>query len=265
MQRARRISRTPRSQLSAEVILVLCDELDRTAIWAAAGLRDRCPVSVEIVTAGELTCLMRLVHRVSDSGTRVAVQLSRGRHFDDSTVTGVLNRLWTLPERLPAIVTPADRSYAMQEIWAATLSWLCALESAGAPFVGRPHPAGLSGPWRAWSEWCVLGSAAGIPVEKHSESAGNGRAVLDSPDPGRPVEAWSVVLAGAAYGNASAAQHCGAVRLARLADAEILGVGFDAAGRLVETAPIPELRIGGSALLDQLASVLMTPMNNALP
>lgn len=238
------------------MILVLCYEGDPTARWAAAGLRQRCAVRVEIVTASELTCLMRVVHRVSDSGTRVDIQLSPGRWFDDSTVTGVLGRVLCLPEPATAGITAEDRSYAMQEISAATLSWLFALESSGIPFVGRPHLAGLLGPWRPWPEWCVLGSAAGISVEPHSEFAGGRGTASNQAVRRSSVAAWSVVLADTAYGTASQASHASAMRLARLADADSLGVGFDAAGRMVATTPLPDLRVGGNGLLDWLASTL---------
>lgn len=240
------------------MILILCDEWDRTATWVAAGLRERCPARVEVVTAAELLRLPRIVHRVSDSVTEVAVRLPGWRGFDDSIVTAIVSRLVSIPDRLPLDVTRADRSYAMQEIWATTLSWLYALRATGIPFVGKPHPAGLCGPWRAWAEWCLLASAAGIPVRKYSETLATVPAE-PAAAPRPPVAAWSVVLADRAYGNADPLWNDGAIRLAQLADADSLGVGFDATGHLAATAPVPELRLGGAELLDQLTALLTAP------
>lgn len=234
--------------------LVLCAADDRSARWAARGLRARGLTPFIIVTAEQLARGRRWVHRLGAVGVAAAVTLPDGRRLDATTIRGVFNRLAAVPFGRYQPVHPADRAYVAEERAAFVLSWLHALP---APVLNRPTPGGLAGRWRPASEWTWLATRAGLPVAdyRHDERTA-------SRPPALPNGATRViVITGEVVGAALAPPlHAACRRLAGLADTAVLGIDFaaESGGALTfaGATPLPDLRLGGLAGLDLLAGAL---------
>src|SRR5262249_31990250 len=148
---------------------------------------------------------------------------------------------------------PVDCEYASQELTAFFMSWLYALPQ---PVINQPTPQGLTGPWRHRSEWLWLASRAGLPTPFYRQTShdhGDTRAWqgrLGSPD--TAVQTVFVVtdkVVGAAPPPIlSSCQH-----LAKLAHTALLGIEFTAGAAgpwtFAGATPLPDLRLGGEALL----------------
>lgn len=233
------------------VTLVLCDDGDVSAAWAAHGLRLR-GLDVVVATASELVCALRCEHQVEDHHVTVDMSLPGRRHWSGRSVTGVLNRLRTVPVPATPGVSEPDLVYARDELQALTLSWLAGLERSGAVFVGRPQAAGLSAPWRYATEWHQLARAAGLPAAA---------VILDTGVDSVPVAPASSVLCicGELFGTRTPHREAGVRRLLQLTGVETLAVMFDAHGRTVACDELPDLRGGGELGVDALARRLSTP------
>jgi len=241
--------------------LVLCTSNDAPALWAYQGLEARGLAPLELVSAEMLAYSLRWEHRIGADGVCINITLADGRMIRNDTVRGVLNRLISVPHEHLHLADSADRTYATQELTALYLSWLRALPQ---PVINQPTPQGLSGQWRHISEWVWLASKAGLPTPEYRQS-GNDRVEETLVErkivpPGTPVNTV-IVLAGDVVGVPAPAEICeGCLRLAELSGTSLLGVEFvpDSAGNwtFAGATPHPDLRLGGQALLDVLASVL---------
>lgn len=238
--------------------LVLCSSLDGPAIWAFEGLRAAGLADVELLTGERLAATTAWEHRLGRSGVRTGFTLPDGGIVRDDQIRGVLNRLVTPPEALLASACVEDRDYALQELTAFYLSWLHAL---ACPVVNRPTPQGLSGRWRHMSEWLVLAREVGLPALSYRQSG-------DSPPddgygslaPAGAALTTIVVFDGEVFGAklpASTRQVC--VAFARVAETALIGIDLiaDASGQLrfAHASPMPNLMIGGEALLERLVRV----------
>jgi hypothetical protein len=235
--------------------LVLAERTDAAAAWAAAGLARRGLRPLLVVTSEELGSAVRWEHRVGDGTPSVDITLAHGRHVRGAEVRGTLNRLVAVPPAAVARVELTDRDYVLGELFAFYASWLHSLP--GRVF-NPPSAMGLSGRWRAATEWTVLAAQAGLPVEpvRMNGSAGDAPAT-------RRGDTTVIVAAGRAVGapvTAEARDAC--VRLAALADTPLLGIEL-ARGRggwsFVDASPWPDLTVGGEALLDALGAALREP------
>jgi hypothetical protein len=241
--------------------LVLCTSNDVAALWAYQGLKAGGLAPLELVRAEVLAYSVHWEHRLGADGVHVAITLADGRRIRSDTLRGVLNRLsWAPPEHL-VMAHPGDRDYATQELTAFYLSWLYALPG---PVLNQPTPQGLSGQWRHVSEWVWLASKAGLPTPEYRQSSHD---YLDEMGVERrlvptstPVNTVLVVAEHVVGAPAPPDILKGCQRLAELSRTELLGVEFAAgsAGPWTFTGatPWPDLRLGGQALLDVLASVL---------
>ena len=237
-------------------VLILCDAGDTSAHWIEWGLQRR-DVPVLLVTGADLTVARQMGHTVGADSPRLRIRLRDGRTFTHRSVVGVVSRLTYLPEPGDARVPASDRRYAREEMNAITLSWMSALAET-VPFVGRPSPSWLGGVWRGPAEWAVLAHAAGLtaaPVVLPSE--------FESPPSEQAVVASALVIADVAWlsgpgvaGYGRQALREGLVRLARMADADTLGVGFDRHGRVARVELVPDLRPTGEAGLSRLAQLV---------
>ncbi|MBU6498502.1 MAG: hypothetical protein KGQ40_08240, partial [Rhodospirillales bacterium] len=122
------------------MILVLCDEADVSALWAADALRQR-GLSPTVLTGLDLAWVRGWRHRVGAKGADILLRFDTGQ-LDGRSVRGVLNRLSYLPRAWLARIGGPDRDYAMQEMLAFYLSWL---HSLGGPKLNPPAPQGLCG------------------------------------------------------------------------------------------------------------------------
>lgn len=228
--------------------LVVCTPADRPALWAACGLRQRGATALELVSVEALVCAPHWEHRLAADGTtRTIVRLADGRTIDSAAVSGVLNRVAAVPDTHLAGASAADREYARQEWWALLLGWLASLQGV----INRPAPFALAGPAYPEAHWRWLAAAAGL--HPHPDFV-DGRL---APDPGR---LRAIVLDDRTFGPPlPRAVARGAVDLARSAGARLLGVDFadDREGlRFARATALPDLTLGGDALLAGLSSAL---------
>ncbi|MCQ6556830.1 hypothetical protein NPS70_27115 [Streptomyces sp. C10-9-1] len=255
--------------------LVLCGPEDRSALWAYEGLRERGLAPIDVVEPETLTRSARSAHRVDEDRASFEIALPDGRTLASGDIDGLLNRLTWAPVDHLVFASRADTCYAMEEMSALVLSWLRCVAPVA---VNRPSPRGLSGAWRSPAEWTVLASAAGLPVSPLSLSS---RVLAEAHPYGRDeaegdasstATAHTVVVLGDHVfgGDPVRALAPACRRLARLADAELLGIDLDLGDRVdqvdvdrlggvdrgdvrfLRATPMPDLRVGGDALLDSL-------------
>ncbi len=240
-------------------ILVLCDDYDASALWAANCLAER-GRAVSVVTASHLDAARRWDHRIERSGTTsVSIDLADGRRLSDSDGAAVLNRLTFLSSNRINAVAGEDRDYAVQEMNALVLSCLYALPG---PMLNRPTTQGLGGNWRHPSAWAVLAGRAGLAAPPYRQSCGTDPNEAWQP---RPAPATVTVFAVAGHLVASPAmpqatwESC--LRLARLAGDALLGIELIERGGCWEfqaASPRPDLVLGGEPLIDLLDEALST-------
>ncbi|WP_293905797.1 hypothetical protein [Phenylobacterium sp.] len=234
--------------------LVICHDYDEAAVWAHGRLVAG-GGACELVRSGELDLAPGWSHRMDGNGDAVSIRLADGRVLEGSSYTGVLNRLVTAPGSLAAFASEEDREYAEAEAVAFAMSWLGILPNV----MNRPTPQGLCGAWRHITEWLLLAGRAGLATPAYSQTerhpAGTGYGSLAPQDAPR---AAVLVIGDAAMGEPpSPAIGAACVRLARLAEADILGVElFEAGGggwRFGHATAFPDLRIGGEPAVAALA------------
>jgi hypothetical protein len=229
--------------------LLLCEPHDTSALWVLRELRAQ-DLEVEFVTSADLARARRWEHRIEDGAAWTAIELGDGRRIDSRAVRGVLNRVETAGLASLARAAPADRDYAIQELWAFWTSWL---ESLPDPVLNRPARLGLSGPWLHGSEWLVLAAAAGLATPPYRAEDGA------EPVPPAPAghEPLLIVVSGAVVGPpAPDAVLRGCQELSRAASCELLGVSFRNGWEFAGATPLPDLRRGGRAIVDVLARAL---------
>ncbi|MFD4399863.1 hypothetical protein [Kitasatospora sp. NPDC058478] len=255
--------------------LVLCDPADRAAVWAYEGLRERGLEPLELLSPQTLLSSTRSVHRVDRLGASFEITLPDGRVLDSRDVDGVLNRVASAPFGYLPFTTHTDAAYAAQELDALLLSLLTCLAPVS---VNRPAGYGLCGAWRSTAEWTALAIRAGLPARPARISS--------SPD-GEPRAAPTgrgdvLVLGEHVFGAPPAEDEEPYVRLARLAEVDLLGIdllgadppgadlpgadppGADLLGAghhrrddgrpavFAGASPLPDLRPAGAAFLDRL-------------
>jgi hypothetical protein len=241
--------------------LVLCPSDDVSAFWAYRGLRSLGLEPLELVTAELLAISLRWEHRLGQSGSIVRIDLADGRTVRSDATFGVLNRLVREPPLQLHKVRAVDRNYAAAEFSAFCLSWLNTFSD---PVLNRATPQGLSGRWRTPTEWAWLAARAALPTPDHSLSSADKD--VDAPSARRlirsatPVKTVIVVSGHTVSTSAPTDILKGCVRLATVAETALLGVEF-ADGpcgpwTFVGATPLPDLRLGGDALLSVLAKVL---------
>ena len=239
------------------MILVLCNEHDVSAQWAAAALRRR-GHKLRVVTDADLAGVERWSHSVGVAGAACEIQLAGGDVLRVGQTRGVLNRLSFLPAAWLRRYGGPDRDYAIQEQHALYLSWLHALPG---PVLNPPTPQGLSGNWRHPSAWTALGVQAGLPVHEYRQTSDDDPALAWQ---ARPVAARVRVVGARVVGpdNLVAAHHTACLQLSRSAGAPLLGIDFapDPAGqwRMTGASVMPDLIGGGDPLVDALQEALLS-------
>jgi hypothetical protein len=239
--------------------LVLCSSNDVSAHWAFNGLKRRGVDGLEIVYSESLPFSLTWEHRLNDRGAMIRITLPDGRLIDGDEVDGMLNRMMMVPA-LPAHHSP-DADYANQEFSALFLSWLYSIPG---PVINRATPQGLCGQWRHISEWVWLAGRAGLPVQPYRQSSSDQinemiteRRLFPYGTPTRTLIAVNDVVCGAEL--PLEAQN-GCTRLTRLAGTSLLGIELAQTQKqdwvFAGATPMPDLRYGGEAFLNQLASAL---------
>jgi hypothetical protein len=238
------------------VILVVCDEMDVAASWAADGLRKR-GLSPTVLTGTNLASVLGWRHSIGAAGADIEMRFEGGvLHGRD--VRAVLNRLSFLPGAWLKRTGGPDREYAVQEMLAFYLSWLQAL---AVPKLNPPTPQGLCGNMRHPSAWVALAARSGVPVRPFRQSSDDDPAAAWQ-TPVEPTACTIFVVGAEVVGPAALAApyRTACIRFAQAAGCPLLGIDFarcaDGVWRMNAASVIPDLTRGGNALLDSLARAL---------
>jgi hypothetical protein len=139
-------------------ILVLASVSDLTAIRVAAALqRRRGAMGVQLRTPQELALAPLWEHRVDDSGVETRIGLHDETQLPNPRV--IFNRVQQLESWPLQQAQSQDRDYGQAEVWALLLSWLT---GASCPVVNRPSPSGLAGNIMRPLVWRRLAQRAGL-------------------------------------------------------------------------------------------------------
>ena len=156
-------------------------------------------------------------------------------------VAGVLvRRPWVSPGELGHIARE-DRPYVAAEMTAFLLAWLAA---AACPVINRPTPMSLCGPgWRRM-QWMCQSFRLGVAPDPEWQLQYGSRPDEDALD--NPDVAHLTVLGEQVFGNADANLARHALRLAKSAGTELLGVVyrcFDGDWRCCAADPTPSIDV----------------------
>jgi hypothetical protein len=238
--------------------LILCHSTDASALWAARGLQRRLDGRVDVVTPELLAFATLLEHRIGGDGQLVRIQLADGRVIRSEQLRGVVNRIvspWVEHWRSKG---PSDAEYVMAEAAAFHLGWLSALT---VPVLNPPSPSSLAGAFVRPGEVRSIAFEMGIGCEPFTRSTRDGKGA-DVDDASWHLRAANaVVVARRVFGirmTSSLKERC--VRLSDALGTPLLGLTFrpNPAGEpsLEHATPLPDLRVGGEALMDVLAGRL---------
>ncbi len=244
-----------------QVWLVLAELSDVAGMWAYLGLRQRGLTPIEYVLPEELVIGARCTQRLSMDHDNVVLRLKDGREIDGDRLTGVLNRLVTVPETCTAGLSRKDSDYVHQELHAFFMSWIFALPCH---VISPPSAAVLSGEVYDQTEWIWMALHADLPVPIFRQgTSATEQQVLSSADAEPPLSRQTVFVVGNDVLTGEDARPDvieGCLTLAGLAQTPLLGVEFDilpdGGWQFASASPLPDLRLGGNRLLDALASAL---------
>ena len=244
-----------RSAAAAKPILVLCEDFDHAAAWAAQGLR-RHGLEIDVVGGADLAAAPQIEHRVGRGGATIEITLASGRRLSSRTVGGVLNRLSFLPSAWMQRIGGPDRDYAVQEMYALYVSWLNSLPG---PLFNPPAPQGLCGNWRHPSAWAALAGRAGLPVARYRQTSDDDPTALWSKAATAPATLFVVGdrVVGQTIGLRHLDEPCR--QLAQTANVRLLGIDFTPGAqgwRFAGASVMPDLTRGGEPLVDALAQEL---------
>ena len=235
--------------------LILCERFDTVALWVYEGLKARGVNPLEMIVADSLSYLTVWDHRIATAGVTVEVILPDGRRIHSDMLRGVINRLVRVPMDATVLIHPSEYDYVYHELNAFFLSWLYALPQ---PVLNRPKPRGLAGVSPHISEWIWLAARAGLSTHDYVYSPQNHLWI----DDGYHSRSHTVfVVDGQLIGpTPSSAIRRSCIRLATLAGTDVLGIDFVTAPEsdwiFKGATAYPDLRKGGTAMLDTLAMVL---------
>ncbi len=220
---------------------VMCDPLDRSALWAADRLRTRLG-DVRLIPTDLLGLTPDLYLSLEGAEVETSFALTDGTPFGPASCRGLLNRV----TRPPAVAAKgADAAYASEEMTALTLAYLAAF---GPRVVNRPDPASLFGRDPGPQGWLHMAALAGLPSAPFR--LGNAGA-----DPLPPTAVQILVIGDHAFG-ASGPKATRAVDLAQIAEVQILSLSLAADGMVVGATALPDLSLAGEAGADALAELL---------
>lgn len=240
--------------------LMICSAQDTPALWAYQGLRARGLNPIELVTAEVLATKAKWEHTVGIDGANFNITLPDGRIINNRYVKGAVNRLTHVP--LDHLAGAPDFDYATQEYTALFMSWLQSLPS---PLFNAPQSQGLSGAWRHVSEWVWLAAQAGLPTPPYRQSSHDEideTAQMRRIVPESTPTAMAITLGDRVFGPTLPPRISAACKeLARIAETPLLGIELTvgpphAQWTFAGATPLPDLRLGGEALLDELARKL---------
>jgi hypothetical protein len=140
--------------------LILSDVNDLLALRVAARLRSSAAgVQVRLVSLAELELSPAWQVHLDDSTRASSVRLHDGSTLSSDGPDVVFNRLQHVRMEHYAAAKPADREYALMEMFALMVSWLTSLPC---PVLDRAAPDGLGGRPRSPIGWQILAGRAGL-------------------------------------------------------------------------------------------------------
>lgn len=233
-------------------VILLADDRDLAAAWAAEGLR-RLGVRASMITLSALLGAPSWEQRVTAAGGRSRVELRDGPALSSEVSSCVVNRLSEvrLSDRG---VKASDQEYVSEEWQAVLISFL---HGFGGVMWDRPQPPALSGRVRGEAEWAWLARNAGFRTGRFEDSVAG---VLLG-DTAAPAEHPFLlfVLGDTVWPPVTPDLADSARRLASAAGIRLLGIQLDASGgtpSFVSATSTPDFRIGGRPLLVALAGAL---------
>jgi hypothetical protein len=242
------------------VWLVLAHATDLAAIWAFRRLKARGLEPLELVSAEALAFSLRWEHRIGAGGVATEIRLADGRLIRSDAVRGVLNRLTAVPAEHWRCASTRERDYALEELAAFHTSWLHSLPCL---VLNRPTPLSLCGAWRHEADWMLLAARAGLRTSRYrmASVAYAETASASLRGTAKPACERRVITVGKRVCGSPAPPEVaeGCVRLAKLADTQLLGVDFEVgagdAWSFAGASPMPDLRLGAERLVELLLEV----------
>lgn len=237
--------------------LILCESDDLGALWVAKALKERGETPVELVTVENIAYSLAWEFHLNGMAGGLRIQLADGREIDSALVTGVLNRLHSLPYEHLGEVAGEDLDYCVQETHAFAMAWLQAFPI---PVVNPPSASGLCGGYRHVSEWLALAVRSGLSIPDYlhrSECSGESEESFPELSGDEPT-ATVIVLEDAVFCSETVPDSLrdGCRKLATLAELPLLGATFTRfPGKdwlFVGATPTPDLKLAGPGFPEAL-------------
>lgn len=218
------------------MILIIAEGTDAPALWLQRRLSPlTAPVPVRRINPAQLFAGSRFSFHIDRKRTDISVTLQNGRAVSGERLTGVINRVVSVPQSLLAEMAKDDRAYTESEFQACLLGWLAALPC---PVINRATPAALAGPWHGALAMRQLARRAGLPV-------GSG-----------PATSRLVVFDGDVFPHVKDSRWRQAlVRFSRGYGGRLIELHMARDG-LMGAVPFADFRAGGPALVAALAAAL---------
>lgn len=249
--------------------LIMAHSEDYSARWLAHGLRGKGLAPLVWISASTLGQADTWEHRIGDGQVLTRIRLTDGRAIDSLSVRGIINRIHQVPADHMQRVATSDRSYAFQEMAAFYLSWLAGFDGS----VFNPaSPNGLGGRIYHSLELFALARASGLAVPAITldtrscvDDGWQAFGLIEKGLLANPQVSLIVVkdhlIADPRQGrhpSADLARRC--LELSRRMGLPLLGLQFIVPPQgpwvLAAANPLPDLTIGGQALIDAFFAVL---------
>lgn len=249
--------------------LILADDNDTSALWLYNKLKRSGFHDIQVVSSTAVAYNLFWNYRMTNDRSDSEFVFGDGRRLRTSGITGVINRLTSIPaDRVRASFLSGGR-HTEREQMAYFVSWMYGLP---VPVINRPSMYSLSGAWHEASEWTMLATLSGLhlapfcqsPVTASDSDVGCGRLTpFDMPVQSVYVVGSTVVGSGIPKSIADAS-----LRLAATAKADLLGIDFVVSSPwswlVAGINAFPNLEVGGDALVDAVAQHMSLRSHSAL-
>jgi len=239
------------------MILILCDEEDSSALWAAEALKLR-GLEPMLLTGSNLAAVKQWHHTIGAMGVYCEIYLNNGIRLRSHEIKAVINRLPYVPSAWIRSIGGNDREYAIQEMQAFYLSWL---HSLPCPKLNAPTPQGLCGNWRHPSVWTTLAVQAGLPVKPYRQTSNdNPELFWQTSNQSLAVTVYVVGRHVIGPDNLLYSHTASCLHLAQIANVLMLGIDFtqESDGKWVmsKVSVMPDLICGGEKLINAIIGVI---------
>lgn len=237
--------------------LILADETDTSALWLYNHLKRAGLNELQIVSSGAVAYNLYWNYRMTNDRSDSEFVFGDGRRLKTAGISGVFNRLTSLPAEHVRSPFLSGRRHTQREQMAYFVSWMYGLP---VPVINRPSIYSLSGAWHEASEWSMLASMTGLHLAPFCQSG------VTSAEPeitcGRltpfdmPVQTVYVVGSRVVGSHVPAHIADACVRLGGMAKADLLGIQFVVnspwSWLVAGVSAYPELETGGEPLAEAI-------------